>query len=215
MEKIDKRLNGWKGGALSLGGRLTLLNACLSSILIYSMFMYLLPKTILKKIDVIRKRFFWQGGGLKKKYHLVKWRRISQLKKKGGLGVKDLWKLNICLLCKWWWQLETNEGLWQKIVRKKYMNNSCITLSLKKKPSNSHVWNQLLSIKDFYLAGRKMLVGRGDSTSFWEDSWICDSSLKEKFPPIFATCNESNDSVALMARQGWRISFRRWLNEDL
>jgi len=66
VEKIEKRLDGWKGGALSLGGRLTLLNACLSSIPIYSMSMYLLPKTILKKIDVIRKRFFWQGGKAKK-----------------------------------------------------------------------------------------------------------------------------------------------------
>ena len=49
VEKINKRLDGWKGGALSLGGRLTLLNSCLSSIPIYSMSMYLLPKTILKK----------------------------------------------------------------------------------------------------------------------------------------------------------------------
>ena len=86
VEKINKRLDGWKGSALSLGGRLTLLNACLSSIPIYSMSLYLLPKTILEKIDNIRKRFFWQGGSLKKKYYLVKWIRICQLKKKGGLG---------------------------------------------------------------------------------------------------------------------------------
>jgi len=58
VEKISKRLDGWKGGALSLGGRLSLLNACLSSIPIYSMSMYLLPKSILEKIDSIRKRFF-------------------------------------------------------------------------------------------------------------------------------------------------------------
>ena len=70
VEKINKRLDGWKGGALSLGGRLTLLNSCLSSIPIYSMSMYLLPKTILKKIDVIRKRFFWQGGESEEKIPL-------------------------------------------------------------------------------------------------------------------------------------------------
>jgi hypothetical protein len=27
-------------------------------------------------------------------------------KKKGGLGVKDLSKMNISLLCKWWWRIE-------------------------------------------------------------------------------------------------------------
>ena len=58
VEKINKRLDGLKGSSLSLGGRLTLLNACLSSIPIYCMSMFLLHKTIIKKIDVIRKRFF-------------------------------------------------------------------------------------------------------------------------------------------------------------
>jgi hypothetical protein len=40
------------------------------------------------------------GGGLKKKYHLVKWKTICKAKKKGGLGIKELWKMNISLLCK-------------------------------------------------------------------------------------------------------------------
>jgi hypothetical protein len=43
------------------------------------------------------------------------------LKKKGGLGIKDLRKMNISLLCKWWWRLEKGEGLWHEIVKKKYM----------------------------------------------------------------------------------------------
>jgi hypothetical protein len=27
----------------------------------------------------------------------------------------------ISLLCKWWWLLESGEGLWQEIVRLKYV----------------------------------------------------------------------------------------------
>ena len=57
-EKSIKRLDGWKGSVLSIGGRTVLLNACLSSIPTYCMSMYLLPKTILKKMDRTRKRFF-------------------------------------------------------------------------------------------------------------------------------------------------------------
>ena len=116
-------------------------------------------------------------------------------------------------MCKWWWKLERNEGLWQEIVRKKYVKNGCLH-SLKKKSTNSPVWNQLLSIKEIYIAGRKMLVGQGDSTSFWKDSWICDTPLKDKFPQLFEICYETEVSVAWMARQHWRMSFRRWLNED-
>jgi hypothetical protein len=43
---------------------------------------------------------------------------ITKPKEKGGLGVKDLRKMNISLLCKWWWKVENEEGLWQEIVRK-------------------------------------------------------------------------------------------------
>ena len=88
VEKVSKRLDGWKGGSLSLGGRLTLLNSCLTGIPIYSMSMYRLPKTVIKKIDIIRKRFFWQGSGMKKKYHLVKWEKICKTKQKGVLVLK-------------------------------------------------------------------------------------------------------------------------------
>jgi hypothetical protein len=90
-DKILKRLDGWQSTSLSYGGKLILLNACLSCIPTYAMSMYLLPKTVVKKIDIVRKRFFWQGGANKRKYHLVKWAVITK-PKKGGLGVKDLGK---------------------------------------------------------------------------------------------------------------------------
>ena len=56
-----------------------------------------------------------------KKYNLVKWETVCKSKKKGGLGVKNIRKMNISLLCKWWWKLETEEGLWQNIVKAKYI----------------------------------------------------------------------------------------------
>ena len=133
---------------------------------------------------------------------------------KGGLGVKDLWKMNLSLLCKWWWKLEQKDGLWQEIVRKKYIKNTCLAL-LKKKPTNSPMWNQLLSVKDIYTSGRKMIVGKGDQTSFWKDIWVCDTSLMDKFPQLFEICNETEINVEKAVKQGWQLSYRRWLNEDL
>jgi hypothetical protein len=85
-EKVLKRLDGWKGGSLSYGGKLILINACLSSIPTYAMSMYLLPKTVIKRMDKTREKIFWQGGSVKKKYFLDKWAVISKPKKKGGGG---------------------------------------------------------------------------------------------------------------------------------
>jgi hypothetical protein len=49
VEKLMKRLDGWKGSALSLGGRLTLIHSCLSNLPIYTMLMYWFPMSPLEK----------------------------------------------------------------------------------------------------------------------------------------------------------------------
>lgn len=67
---------------LYMQGELILIDACLSNIPTYAMSMYLIPKAVIKKIDGARKKFFWQGVGVKKKYHLVKWVVIAKPKKR-------------------------------------------------------------------------------------------------------------------------------------
>lgn len=91
---------------------------------------------------------------------MVKWIKICKTKQKGRLGIKNLRKMNISLLCKWWWRLEKGEGLWQEISGKNYLANSCVAL-LQKKPSNSPVWNDFLKERDTYMKGRKLIVGKG------------------------------------------------------
>ena len=59
IDKIEKRLQGWKGSLLSLGGRVTLLNSVLSAIPLYWLSIYRLPAKIRHKIDKIRRKFLW------------------------------------------------------------------------------------------------------------------------------------------------------------
>jgi hypothetical protein len=83
--KGAKRLESWQGSTMSIAGRSTLINSSLNNAPIYHMSIYLLPKTIVNRLDKIRGKFFWQGGGgTKKKYHLIKWERICKHQKKGG-----------------------------------------------------------------------------------------------------------------------------------
>jgi hypothetical protein len=102
-EKLEKKLDVWQGNSLSIGGRSTLIKSSLSSTVIYHMSMFLLSKTTIERMEKIRRSFFWQGGKLKRKYHLVRWGKVCKAKKKGGLGFKDLRYMNISLLYKWWW----------------------------------------------------------------------------------------------------------------
>jgi hypothetical protein len=109
-EKVKKSMGGWMGDTMSIGSRLIKIDACLSNIDVYQMSMRLLHKTNIENISRPIRAFFWAGGVDKRKYHFVKWRWICKPKCKGGLGVKDLNKFNISLMCKWWWKLENDEG---------------------------------------------------------------------------------------------------------
>lgn len=100
-EKNAKRLDVWKGASMSIAGRSTLISSSLNNTPIYHMSIYLLPKTMIKEFDKDRRKFFWQGGHVKRKYHLVRWTKICKSKRKGGLGIKDIRKTNLSLLCKW------------------------------------------------------------------------------------------------------------------
>lgn len=82
--KVDKRLKTWKCYQLSHGGRSILINSSLSSIPMYSMGFYWLHEGTHKRLDSSRGRFFWEGVGNKKKYHMVKWEALAAPKDFGG-----------------------------------------------------------------------------------------------------------------------------------
>jgi hypothetical protein len=142
-EKFEKKLGVWQGRYLSLGGRLTLINSSLSNIPLYMLSLYLAPASVLKKMDVYRKRLLWNGGSSKNKYHLVKWDTVCTAKNIGGLGILNLRWMNISLLTKWLWKLEKEDGLWQTIVKKKYMKGKPLSV-LKKKQGDSQFWRGIM-----------------------------------------------------------------------
>jgi hypothetical protein len=79
-------------------------NSVLSAKPIFFMSVFLLPKWVIKKIDVIRRRFLWHGHkesqSEKNAMCLVNWRVITMSKEYDGLGVKDLQIMNKALLAK-------------------------------------------------------------------------------------------------------------------
>jgi hypothetical protein len=99
-ERFRKKLSSWKGKMLSLGGRLVLINSVLSSLPMYMMSFFSIPKGVLEKLDYYRSRFFWQCDEHKKKYRLAKWSILHKPRSAGGMGIIDLDIQNKCLLSK-------------------------------------------------------------------------------------------------------------------
>lgn len=69
VERIQRRLLGWKANYLSKGGRLNLLKATLANIPVY--YFSLFPKVVASKIEKLQKDFLWKGGDDKSRMHLV------------------------------------------------------------------------------------------------------------------------------------------------
>lgn len=144
----------------------------------------------------------------------MKWSRVCRSKKKGGLGVKNLHKQNIALLTKWWWKLDTGEGLWQDIVRNKYLKKSSVAC-VKQKFSDSPAWKNLLKIKDYYMAGRSVIIKSGDVARIWHDPIAGQPPLKVTYPELFSISNFPDDTIAQFRDRGLEGVFRRRLSGPL
>jgi len=141
-EKFEKKLSSWKGKHMSVGGRLVLINSVLTSLAMFMLSFFEVPKQVLERLDYYRSRFFWQSEEHKKKYRLAKWNILCQPKEVGGLGIKNLDIQNRCLLSKWLFKLINEEGIWQSLLRKKYLKNETIA-QVQKKPGDSILgWSQ-------------------------------------------------------------------------
>jgi hypothetical protein len=84
VRRLAAKLDPWMGRLLSSGGRLVLTNSCLDNLPMFAMGLFLLHDGIHAKFDSIRSKFFWEGAGPKRKYHMVNWPTVCRPKPLGG-----------------------------------------------------------------------------------------------------------------------------------
>ena len=76
LERMEKRLLGWKQLYLSKGGRLTLLKSTLSSLPTYYLSLFTIPKAMATRLEHIHKHFLWGSSVKCFKYSLVAWEKV-------------------------------------------------------------------------------------------------------------------------------------------
>ena len=81
------------------------------------------------------------------------------------LDIKNLDIQNRFLLSKWLFKLINEEGIWQSLLKKKYLKNET-TAQVQKKPGDSHFWAGLMKVKDTFLNIESFPLNDGNQIRF-------------------------------------------------
>ncbi|XP_074315405.1 uncharacterized protein LOC141651600 [Silene latifolia] len=83
---------------------------------------FILPKTVISKIEAVCRSFLWYGSNHKESPALVSWATICQPRKQGGLGFKDLHAWNVAAIAKyvWWIAMKADHLRRAKTVKEGY-----------------------------------------------------------------------------------------------
>jgi hypothetical protein len=100
------------------------------------------------------------------------------------MGIIDLDIQNKCLIGKWIIKLINEDGLWQCVLKKKYLKGKTLS-QLKRKTGDSHFWSGLMEIKKIVLVRGRFQVHDGSQTRFWEDLWLGKEPLMVKYPTLY------------------------------
>jgi hypothetical protein len=106
LDKVGGKLPNWKGKLMTKATRVQVVKSMLTSVITYHDTIFNLPKWLIKKIDKLKRNFFWKGDegeGNKGGACLVKWGVVCKPKELGGLGIHDLKHFGIALRQRWFW----------------------------------------------------------------------------------------------------------------
>ena len=139
---------------------------------------------------------------------MIRWEALSVPKDFGGLGFLETRAMNMALLAKWLFRIESGDSsMCINLLRTKYLGN-CGVFQEKVK-SCSFFWSGLRKVRDWYGYGKGMVVGDGKSTHFWLDVWRGDCPLKNRFPSLYRICWENEATVEEIVTGCRSLSFHR------
>jgi hypothetical protein len=133
----------------------------------------LIPPAVIKQIHKIMFNFLWKGNNETNHYHLCIWEVLSRPKSCGDWGFYNLLHFNTTLNANTLWHVLNQDGIWHKIIKDKYLQNSTIVNWLRstsfKQNSASRIWNSLLKSVHLITHWLSWLLGSGHLISLGRD----------------------------------------------
>ncbi|CAJ2669980.1 unnamed protein product [Trifolium pratense] len=172
-DRIWKRINSWKGRALSKAGKEIMIKSVLQAIPAYVMSMFILPSSFIDDIEKMINAFWWGGGnGNSKGIHWLAWERLACPKDKGGLGFRNFEAFNMAMVAKQAWKILQNpDTLVARLIKARYFPRSTLLeASLGYNPS--FAWRSIWKARQVLLLGCRWRIGGGDKIHVMSDPWL-------------------------------------------
>jgi len=117
-------------------------------------------------------RFWWGQIGNERKIHWKSWNVLTQSKKEGGIGFRDLRNFNLVMLAKQGCRLlQEEDSLVYGCFKAKYFPRSSF-LEASDMPNSSFMWKSLLAAQPLLKKGSYWRVGNGNSIRIMHEKWI-------------------------------------------
>ncbi|XP_058723191.1 uncharacterized protein LOC131594996 [Vicia villosa] len=172
VDRVQKKVKGWKEKVLSKVGKEVLIKAVAQAIPNYIMGCYKMPEAVCHEIESIVSKFWWGSKEGERKIHWMRRERMAIAKKAGGLGFRGFSEFNKSLLGKHFWRLMKEEGsLFERVFKSRYYPNRSIQDS-KLGFNTSYAWRSIFSSRELVLSGTRWCIGNGDKVVAKKDNWI-------------------------------------------
>ncbi|XP_074283945.1 uncharacterized protein LOC141608498 [Silene latifolia] len=161
IERISTRIRGLGARKLSYAGRVVLIKSVLSTLHNYWARIFILPKTIINKIEAQCRQFLWHGNDSTTRPALVAWSQVCQTTKKRGLGLKQLYWWNLAAIAKYvWWIAAKTDHLWVRWIHSVYIKQQD-WMDYKPGVGVSWAWKKICGVKE---AMKPLLLLQGTGT---------------------------------------------------
>ncbi|KAL2248033.1 UNVERIFIED_CONTAM: hypothetical protein Sindi_2655600, partial [Sesamum indicum] len=205
LMKIDKRIAGWEGIALSYAGRVQIIKSVLMALSLYWASAFILPKKVTNEIEKRLRTFLWKGTSTSG-YAKVAWKDLCRPKEEGGLGFKDITLLNRALMAKKLCDIIRCDrtSIWVTwLYQGRLRDTSIWTIS---EHGGSWGWRKLLRLRIFLRSMVDYKIGDGRRFYLWQDPWHHLGPLRDTFPrgPRLLRLEESTKLCTVISGGEWQ-----------
>ncbi|RVW35166.1 putative ribonuclease H protein [Vitis vinifera] len=192
IERISRRLDGWQKAYLSFGGRITLIQSCLTHMPCYFLSLFKIPASVAAKIERMQRDFLWSGVGEGKKRPFGKW----------------LWRYP-----------REGSALWHQVILSIYGSHSNgWDVNNIVRWSHRCPWKAIALVYQEFSKFTRFVVGNGDRIWFWDDLWWGEQPLGVQYPRLLSVVMDKNAPISSILGYtrpfSWNFTFRRNLSDS-